>query len=219
MPRRGEGAAYKWLLKHVDHQSKACLPWPFCREARSGRGLLGHNGGHHWAHRLMCEFAHGKPPTPKHEAAHECGKGHYGCVNPRHLKWKTTSQNQLDRRRTGSKLRNRYGNKSVLTPEQIASIVGLRGKKPQTQVAKMFGVSLGCVQYWQHERHRRQPPVSARVDAALAGAPMNFTRLLGILYPKARPATVACLHQMLQRYEYEVRDRVVYPRAQDNAFQ
>lgn len=211
---KGKGAAYRWLLEHVNHQGRACLPWPFCREARSGRGLLGYNGQQHWAPRLMCELAHGKPPTPKHEAAHECGKGHYGCVNPRHLKWKTTSQNQLDRRKTGAVLRNRYGNKSVLKPETIAAIIELKGKKPQTQVAKMFGVSLGCVQYWQHERHRRRPLLSVRIDAALAGNPMGLWVLAGTLYRNPVSANIANLHQALQRYEFEVRGQVVYPRTQ-----
>ncbi len=150
--RRGKGAAFKWLLDHVSYQGDDCLPWPFCKDDRVGRGRLGHEGKHYWAHRLMCKLAHGEPPSPKHQAAHECGKGHYGCVNPRHLKWKTNSENQLDRRQNGSMLRNRFGNKGGLRPEQTKTIVGLKGKKTQMEIAAMFGVSLGCVQYWHHKR-------------------------------------------------------------------
>ncbi len=80
----------------------------------------------------------------------------YGCVNPRHLAWKTNSQNQLDRRKNGNMLRNNYGPKSRLEASKIAQIVNLRGKKTQVEIAKIFGVSLGCVQYWQHERERRK---------------------------------------------------------------
>lgn len=45
----------------------------------------------------MCQKAHGDPPSPKHDAAHSCGRGHEGCVNPNHLSWKTKKQNQADR--------------------------------------------------------------------------------------------------------------------------
>lgn len=33
----------------------------------------------------MCELVYGKPPMPKHQAAHNCGKGNLGCINPKHL--------------------------------------------------------------------------------------------------------------------------------------
>lgn len=227
---RGKGKTFKWLQEHAEYQGLDCLPWPFCREKRSGRGCMGHNGRNYWAHRLMCELAHGPPPTDKHEAAHICGKGAYGCVNPRHLAWKTTSENQLDRRKTGGMLRNRYGNRSVLKPDTIAAIVALKGKKPQVETAKMFGVSLGCVQYWQHERNRRhikRPPVDQQIDAALADGPMPFLDLARKLYPNPKswrnsgrsggPACLASLGQALVRYGFEVRDRMVFPRLRNAA--
>lgn len=145
---KGKGKTFAWLLAHADYQGRDCLPWPFCKDGRVGRGLLGHNGRQWWAHRLMCVLAHGEPPTPKHQAAHSCGKGHYGCVNPRHLSWKTNSQNQLDRAKNGNMLRNQYGNKGGLTPHQQIEIVSLRKNMTQTAIAAKLGVSLGCVQYW-----------------------------------------------------------------------
>lgn len=155
-PRNGKGKAFAWLQQHVSHSGDACLPWPFCKDNRIGRGILGYLGKNYWAHRLMCEMAHGAPPTPKHQAAHNCGKGHYGCVNPRHLEWKTNSENQLDRAKNGNALRNPYGNKGGLTPAQQAEIVSLRGEKvAQTAIAAKLGVSLGCVQYWLKYRATR----------------------------------------------------------------
>ncbi len=156
LPEKITGTVYPWLLAHVSHQGRACLPWPFAKDLRTGRGSMRVGNQSYWAHRVMCVLAHGEPPTPKHQAAHECGKGHYGCVNPRHLAWKTNSQNQLDRRKNGNMLRNNYGPKSRLEASKIAQIVNLRGKKTQVEIAKIFGVSLGCVQYWQHERERRK---------------------------------------------------------------
>jgi hypothetical protein len=146
----------QWLAAHVGYQGDDCLPWPFAKDGRVGRGQLGYLGKNYWAHRLMCILAHGKPPTPKHQAAHNCGKGHYGCVNPRHVGWKTNSQNQLDRAVNGNALRNRNGNKTVLTDRQLAEITRLRAQKvPQTKIAAKLGVSLGCVQYWLKYRGTR----------------------------------------------------------------
>lgn len=93
----GKGVAYEWLVRHVSYPGDNCLTWPFARDSRVGRGLLGHESRRYWAHRLMCILAHGEPPTPKHQASHTCGRGHEGCVNPRHLEWKTNSENQYDR--------------------------------------------------------------------------------------------------------------------------
>lgn len=155
MSTKGKGKTYAWLLAHVDYRGKDCLPWPFCKDNRVGRGKLGYDGARWWAHRLMCVLAHGKPPTSKHQAAHNCGKGHFGCVNPRHLEWKTNSQNQIDRRKTGSMLRNRNGNKTVLTDAQVAEIISLKEKMTQVSIAAKFGVSLGCVQYWLKYRSDR----------------------------------------------------------------
>jgi hypothetical protein len=152
---KGKGQGIAWLKAHVAYQGDDCLPWPLSRDNRVGRGRVGYNGKHLWAHRLMCILAHGEPPTPKHQAAHSCGKGHYGCCNPRHLSWKTNSENQLDRRKNGNMLRNRSGWRGNLSPEQRAEIVALKGKKPQVEIAKQFGVSLGCVQYWHGIREKR----------------------------------------------------------------
>lgn len=142
-------------MDHVGHEGEACLPWPFSKDGRVGRGSLTYRGKNYWAHRLMCEMAHGAPPTPKHQAAHNCGKGHYGCVNPRHLEWKTNSENQIDRAKNGNALRNTNGPRSVLTPAQQAEIVALKGRMTQVAIAAKFGVSLGCVQYWMKYRATR----------------------------------------------------------------
>lgn len=152
---KGAGKAFLWLQAHVGYQADTCLPWPFSKDRRVGRGMLGYLGGNYWAHRLMCEMAHGAPPTPKHQAAHNCGKGHYGCVNPRHLEWKTNSENQLDRAKNGNALRNPYGQHGAITNEQKAEIASLAGKMAQTKIAAKLGVSLGCVQYWLKYRETR----------------------------------------------------------------
>lgn len=45
--------------------------------------------------RLICEWFHGPPPSPVHEAGHTCPNGENECcVNPDHLKWMTREENE-----------------------------------------------------------------------------------------------------------------------------
>ncbi len=94
----------------------------------------------HYSHRLMCLLAHGEAPSNSHQAAHSCGRGQDGCVNPQHLSWKTNGENQLDRRSHGTKNKGlgRWGRK--LMPAQVQEIRSLKGKMTQDQIAKMFGI-------------------------------------------------------------------------------
>lgn len=88
MSKRGEGKTIKWLRAHTDYSHDWCLIWPFVSKLH-GYGQFGYLGKNYYAHRFMCELAHGPAPSPLHEAAHSCGRGHEGCVNPQHLSWKT----------------------------------------------------------------------------------------------------------------------------------
>lgn len=96
----------------------------------------------------MCELVHGAPPTPDHEAAHSCGKGHEGCIHPKHLSWATHSENQLDRREHGTN-KKKGGPRPIITPEKAAEIrVLYDGKMPIIYIAAKFGISRSTVYYW-----------------------------------------------------------------------
>lgn len=148
--QKGKGRAIAWLRQHMSFRGKECLTWPFYRLIPHGYGRLGYEGGLYYAHRYMCEQVHGPAPTSKHEAAHSCGRGHTGCVNPRHLSWKTRTANLLDRRTHGTHVSHRYGNQGKLSASQVARIQALKGKKTQFELAAMFKMSRGCIQYWHH---------------------------------------------------------------------
>lgn len=144
MPKnKGNGAAVRWLQGQITSWvSDECLYWPFGK--CNGYGLFGLNGRQHYAHRYVCEQVHGPAPSPDHEAAHECGQGAHGCVSPRHVVWKTRTENQLDRALHGTKA---TGPRGKLTPEQAAQILALKGTKPQREIAAMFGVSRSNVSF------------------------------------------------------------------------
>lgn len=153
---RGQGRGYAWLMAHVNHQGDECLIWPFYRLMPGGYGTFGHLGELYYAHRYMCEQAHGPAPEGQH-AAHSCGKGSEGCVNPRHLSWKTVSENLKDRRRHGTQAGSK-GHVSHLTDQQIAEIRSLKGKMSQYAIAEKFGVSRGCIQWWHKDDHAPAQP-------------------------------------------------------------
>jgi hypothetical protein len=160
---KGKGRAYRWMLDHAGYQHDYCLIWPFARDARVGRGMFGYNGRYFWAHRFMCEMVNGPAPTDKPQAAHSCGNGHKGCVNPRHLAWSSNSNNQIDRyRRDGRVNPNANGKRGLFTAEQIAAIRSGYGEKTQMQLAEMYGCSLGTIQYYLKYREQRgHEPVAA----------------------------------------------------------
>lgn len=138
-----EGRGMTFLRSLVGTADTECIRWPMFIDERTGYGRLGTarlTGGRTigFAHRVMCELAHGKPPTPRYEAAHECDNR--GCVNPKHLVWKTRSDNQLDRRRNGTSVTTRTGSRGKLRAHEKERIIALKGTKTIFELADEYGV-------------------------------------------------------------------------------
>jgi hypothetical protein len=159
---KGNGAAFQWICDNANHQGEECLIWPFSRP--TGYGSFGHLGKQYRAHRFMCEMANGPAPSAEHQASHSCGNGRNGCVNPRHLQWKTNGENQLDRRQHGTA--NRQGPRGRLTAEQVAEIRQLKDTMSQPQFARMFGVTHSTIQYCLRPKiHKRRRPTRLSSNA------------------------------------------------------
>lgn len=153
---KGQGECLKWLLDHADHDGEGCLTWPFSVNRFWGRAQFGVDGKREWAHRYMCKLVHGEPPPDKPYAAHECGNGHLACVHPKHLFWKTSSENALDRRAHGRR-EGANGTRTYLTPGQVSEIRESKGIVAQFALAAKFGISRGSVEYWQRTTHEPLP--------------------------------------------------------------
>src|SRR5690348_175562 len=98
---KGKSVPLDWLRANASNEKDQCLIWPFSRNW-NGYGHLNRDDKIVYAHRVMCEIVNGPAPGKKHVAAHSCNNGHLGCVSPKHLSWKTPSQNLLDRRKAGT---------------------------------------------------------------------------------------------------------------------
>lgn len=134
---RDEGR--KWLDAHKDHQDNGCLTFPYSLNAK-GYGQIGVDYKRLEAHRYMCRLAHGEPPSPEHEVAHSCGKGHEGCVNPQHLRWDTRRGNHADRIEHGTSNRGETHGNSKLTE---AAVLHIRSASDIQAVASRYGITLG----------------------------------------------------------------------------
>jgi hypothetical protein len=138
-PTKGKGKAYLLLKEHVSFAGDECLPWPF-GVLPNGYGRLGYLGEGYYAHRFMCQLAHGDPPRPRLDVRHTCGNGNQGCVNPNHLEWGTRSQNLLDQSAHGRGRDAWWGHVGKLKPEQVIEIRALKGSMTAIEIAKRYPV-------------------------------------------------------------------------------
>lgn len=115
-----------------------CLTWPFARTP-DGYCVMRLNGKTGIVSKFVCEKFYGKPSSKELQAAHSCGNGHLGCVNRKHLSWKTPAENTKDRITSGKRL---TGNSCVakLSPDDVAAVRAMRGTVPIPAIAKSFGV-------------------------------------------------------------------------------
>lgn len=124
------------------HDSVECLPWPFARNPAGYAIQSTHKGRLSGiVSRHICILAHGEPPSATHVAAHSCGNGHLGCVNPKHLRWATSKENAYDALLHGTR---RY--RTVLSVGDVEEI-----RSPSSRLvtlstlARKYGVSMSHI--------------------------------------------------------------------------
>jgi hypothetical protein len=142
----GNSPLMAWIRDHLAYPHDYCLLWPFARSG-SGYGCFAREGKYTYAHRYICELVHGAPPEG-YQAAHSCGRGHEGCVNPRHLSWKSPRDNQLERR-------PRQG-RTKLRPEQVEEIRRVATLESPQDTAARFDVSEAAIRQIQSGKTWRQ---------------------------------------------------------------
>ena len=143
----------EWMTQISSISQEGCLKWPFA-VCPHGRGVLKFEGRMRSAPWVMCFLVHGSPPTEKHEAAHSCGNGHHGCLNPTHLRWSTRKENEMDKVMHGTLCRGSDINTSKLS---CADVLDIRESASSGVVlAKRYGVSTAAIsavrtrKTWRH---------------------------------------------------------------------
>lgn len=134
--RTPNGVPRAWLEQNTNYQGDDCLIWPFGRYQAGYAQLENQN-----AHRIMCAAVYGAPPTRTHEAAHSCGSGHLGCVNPRHLRWATRVENKADMKLHGTRPEGERHYAAKLSAHEVEEIRALAPSLSQTKIARRYGVS------------------------------------------------------------------------------
>ena len=139
--RTPEGEPMRYYVEEVlSYEGDECLIWPYTR-IPNGYGQLRKDGRMMIVSRVLCEDANGPPPSPEYQAAHSCGNGRKGCVNKRHLSWKTALDNTHDKVCHGTQLRGSQVYQAKLSEEQAREILSLKGVERGAAMARRFGVS------------------------------------------------------------------------------
>lgn len=138
------GEPMKWLHEHANYSGGDCLDWPLWRNL-AGYGYVTVGRKNIAAATIMCEIVNGPKPTPAHESAHSCGRGHLGCVHPKHLRWATRAENMADKLLHGTAPRGENHPQTNLSVDDIRKIRSLAGTHSQSRIGEMFGISQQAV--------------------------------------------------------------------------
>lgn len=139
----------------LSYKGTDCLVWPFPLTTH-GRAYFRIGGKLTSVSRYVCQHRHGPPPADSYHAAHSCGKGHTGCISPKHLSWKTPAENNADKKLHGTHQVGEQSPTAKISTDDAKQIISLRGKLTQREIGEMFGISSAHVcsiqrgTWWKH---------------------------------------------------------------------
>ena len=128
----GEASEFIRNLPETDH----CVYWPFYLYA-NGYAYVWFRDAMRPAHRVALILSDGGLDKLGLDASHSCHIRR--CVNPRHLSWKTRSENLRDRAYNGTVNRGEINGMAKLTRQDVASIHADR--RAQHLIAKDYGIA------------------------------------------------------------------------------
>lgn len=151
-----DGKALKFFNEVVlTYAGDDCLIWPFHRMKKKGYCQFHYGGSMRLVHRVAYEVISGEPIPKGLEVAHSCGKGHLGCVSPKHLSLKTRLQNIHDKFAHGTMTMGEKVWKATLTEDDVREIRALRqssGMQYQ-KIAEKYGVTDSCIRAICHRKN------------------------------------------------------------------
>lgn len=147
------GVASTFFFNALHSECEECVFWPFRRNNRGYAEISLPGYKTKLAHRIMCHIANGEPPSVKHHASHSCGRGVDGCINPKHLLWKTPVENARDKFIHGTQLFGEIHQNAVLNTAQAMEIK--YSTEPRSVLSKRYDTSVENVRDIQNGRRWR----------------------------------------------------------------
>lgn len=133
------GEIREFLIDAINSSVDHCIIWPYALAGKYGvyRSLEPKSD---YAHVYVCIRAHGDRREPGIQVRHLCGEAL--CVNPRHLRWGTQSENQQDRILHGT---YQYGDKNPGAKLRAKDVVAIRemaaSGTPLKSIAAIYGIT------------------------------------------------------------------------------
>jgi len=132
--RARKGEARAWLAAHLrrEHDPDRCIDWPFGTSRGYGQIVIDEDGTREYVHRAVCRWAHGEPPTERHQAAHACHRPI--CVNPLHVRWRTPAENTAENVEHCDAVK-------LTTTDVVRIRAALEAGELQAVIAERYGIS------------------------------------------------------------------------------
>ncbi len=139
------GMPAKFVAEAINFDGDDCLFWPYARDYY-GRARMSVARRHQSVNRAVCEAVYGPPPGAEMQVAHSCGKGHLGCVNPKHLRWATQLENEADKLIHGTVARGEINGHAKLTREDVHQIrLYIKEGWACSAIAALYNVTSGAI--------------------------------------------------------------------------
>jgi len=133
------GEPLKFFEAALSLDTDECIDWPYAKS--HGYGVVYYQGRDWVASRLMCERVNGPAPEGLIDAAHYCGRGDKGCINPKHIRWANRVDNSADKEIHGTVNNGTRNGSCKLSEESVIYIFSKKGFVSQSKLAKQFEVA------------------------------------------------------------------------------
>lgn len=148
------GDPLRFLIESIKNPGEACIEWPYGDDGR-GYGGVWFEGKKWRAHRLSLTLYQGlKTPPDGLEVAHAVECHNPSCINPRHLRFATASENHADKLLNGTHRQGEKINLAKLTEVDVLAIMA--DTRTHQVIAKAYGVADSQIsriknrQTWRH---------------------------------------------------------------------
>ena len=140
--RAKPGQAIGLIEATVANPPDGCVLWPYAKTGR-GYGVVGVDGKMVGAHRWALALATGGE-RPGLDAAHEPRICHeVSCINPRHLSWKTRSENHRDKLADETMVRGKDHPATVLSEADVRAIRA--DERSYTEIIRNYPVTKATI--------------------------------------------------------------------------